>query len=105
VRDVAGFDPYPGTLNVCLADGEELRRWRAIRDEAAVPVIPPRSEDCGGRLVPLLLGEGIRAAIVVPDVTRHGADLLEIIAPVHLRTRFDLRDGDPLSLRIDRPLP
>jgi len=105
VRNIAGFDPYPGTLNVRLADEDELRRWRAIRDDAAVPVSPPQSEDCEGRLVPVLLGEGLRAAIVVPDVTRYGADLLEIIAPVHLRTRFDLQDGDALSLRIARPLP
>ena len=101
VKRVVGFDPYPGTLNVCLADGEELHRWRAIRDEVAVPVAPPESEECGGRLVPILLGDGIRAAIVVPDVTRYGEELLEVIAPVHLRTRLGLGDADVLTLTIE----
>jgi CTP-dependent riboflavin kinase len=51
--------------------------------------------------VPILLGDGIRAAIVVPDVTRYGEELLEVIAPVHLRTRLGLGDADVLSLTIE----
>jgi CTP-dependent riboflavin kinase len=73
-----------------------------IRDEAAAWVAPPWSQDCGGRLVPVLLDEGIRGAVVIPDVTRYGDDLLEVIASVHLRTGLDLRDGDMLSLTIER---
>ena len=98
VRRVANFDPYPGTLNVRLSDAEALRQWRAVRDDAALSMTPPGPEDCGGRLVPILLDDDSQAAVVIPDVTRYGDELLEVIAPDRLRTRLGLRDGDLMSL-------
>lgn len=100
MRDVAGFDPYPGTLNVRLADAADLDRWRTVRDQAALPVTPPRPEDCGGRLVPVRLGAETHAAVVIPDITRYEDDVLEIIAADHLRTCLGLRDDDVVSVVI-----
>lgn len=102
VKRLASIDPYPGTLNVRLVDAAELDRWRVVSDEAALPVMPPRREDCGGRLVPVRLADESHAAVVIPDVTRHDDDVLEIIAADHLRTRLGLRDGDVMSFAIRR---
>jgi riboflavin kinase len=100
VRDAVGFDPYPGTLNVRL-DPDAIARWRRIRDGAGVAVAPPAPEACGGRLVPIRLDPDVPAAVVVPDVTRYGDDVLEVVAASHLRSRLSLRDGDPVALRYD----
>ena len=101
IRRVAGFDPYPGTLNLRLAEVDALR-WRQIRAEAGTRLAPPEPDACGGRLIPARIGERMRAAVVVPDITRYGDDLLEIIAPVHFRTHFGLRDGDLVRLTVTR---
>jgi riboflavin kinase len=100
VHAAAGFDPYAGTLNVRLVDAEALATWRALRDGAAVAVAPPEPGGCGGRLVPVRIGE-VAAAVVVPDVTRYGDDTLEVVAATHLRARLGLRDGDLVVLRYD----
>jgi len=100
IRRVAGFDPYPGTLNLRLLSADALSRWGGIRRAAGAPLTPPEPGGCGGRLIPARVGGLIRAAVVVPDVTRYGEELLEIVAPVHLRTRLDLKDGDLLRLTI-----
>lgn len=97
VRDAVGFDPYPGTLNVRLADGEALRRWREIRQAAGLRLQQPPTAPCGGRLFPVVVAN-VQAAVVVPDVTRYGDEILEVIAAVHLKGRLGLRDGDGVAL-------
>jgi len=101
VQRAVRFDPYPGTLNVKLADAEAVARWREIREAGGLVVAPPAPDACGGRLVPVGIDPDIVAAVVVPDVTRYGDDVLEIVAATHLRSRLGLRDGDEILLRYD----
>ena len=103
VRQAVGFYPYPGTLNVRLLDADMLGRWREIRNRHALPLVPPPPEQCGGRLVPIVVSSDVAAAVIVPDITRYGADVLEVIAPVHLRSRLWLRNHDLLTLTHDGP--
>ena len=98
VRRLVGFTPYPGTLNVRLDPGEPRRRWRAVRRRRAPELTPPRAGGCGARLIPLLVAGRVPAVAVVPDVTRHGHQVVEVIAPGHLRRRLGLRDGDRVRL-------
>lgn len=100
VRTTAGFDPYPGTLNVRLTDASAVARWHAIRARFGVRIDPPRREGCGGRLIAVAVEGSLPAAIIVPDVTRYGDDLLEVIAGVHLRTSLGRGDGDRLRLTV-----
>lgn len=98
VRRAAGFDPYPGTLNLRLLDAGSLQRWRDARERDAQPVVPPTPGQCGGRLVAVVLSPDVPAAVIVPDVTMHADDVLEVVAGEHLRTRLGLRDGDTITL-------
>jgi riboflavin kinase len=100
VQGSLGFDPYPGTLNVRLVDPEMLQRWRDVSKQRALVLAPPAPETCGGRLVPITLPSDITAAVIVPDVTRYGDDVLEMIAANHLRSRLGLEDGDVLELTV-----
>jgi riboflavin kinase, archaea type len=129
VERAVGFVPYPGTLNVRLVDDAALARWREVRARGGVRLAPPaRSVEtidrrpgdrltisqrpgprdidaapgvCGGRLIPALVDDTIAGAVVVPDITRHADDVLEVLAPVHLRTLLRRMDGDPVTLTID----
>lgn len=107
IQRIAGFDPYPGTLNVRLPEGDALVRWREVRKTAGASLKPPDPQTCGGRLLPALVEGQIRAAVVIPDVTRYGDEVLEVIAPVRLRTDLGLHDGDRVRLTIGtgRPEP
>ena len=97
IAQIVGFDPYPGTLNVRLLDGEMVDRWRQIRGTPGRPLTPPAPGQCGARLFPIVLAD-VSAAVIVPDLTQYGAHVLEIVAPVHLRSRLWLRDHDLLTL-------
>jgi riboflavin kinase len=100
VRASIGFEPYPGTLNLRLGDAGALRRWREARDGTALRLAPPATGSCGGRLVPVVVSAHIPAGVIVPDVTRYGDDVLELVAAVHLRSRLGLRDGDVVTISV-----
>lgn len=102
VRRLLGFAPYPGTLNVRL-DREGLAVWRRVRDSGAIVLAPPPPETCGARLVPTSIAVDTEAAVIVPDVTRYEEDLLELIAPVHIRSRLGYGDGELVTLRLRTP--
>src|SRR5712691_7020605 len=100
VRRLIGFTPYPGTLNIRL-DADALAAWRSVRGQA----LPSKHFEgvgtpCGARLFPAVIGPDIEAAIIVPDVTRYGDDLLELLAGIHLRSRLGLRDDDRVALQL-----
>lgn len=100
VRFLVGFDPYPGTLNVKLADPDMIAAWRQLQDGPALRLAPPSPEACGARLFRVTVAPGVEAAIIVPDVTGHGEATLELIAPVHVRNHLGLRDDDRVTLRV-----
>lgn len=102
VRALVGFEPYPGTLNLKLVDADMVAAWRTIREGAALRLTPPPPEQCGARLFPMIVAPAIDAAVIVPDVTRHGDEMLELIAPVHVRSRLGLREADRVTL-LQRP--
>jgi riboflavin kinase, archaea type len=99
VRRLVGFTPYPGTLNVTL-DPDMTSEWERMRDGRAVVLAPPTGQTCGAVLVSVVVAPDVEAAVIVPDVTRHGKNLLELIAAVHIRSRLGLRDDDPVALLV-----
>ena len=103
IQELIGFDPYPGTLNLRLVDVETCLAWRGIRAGPALLLTPPPPEQCGARLIPVVVAPDIPAAVVVPDVTRYGDDMLEIVAAIHVRSRLGLQDDDRVTVRVYAP--
>jgi len=100
IRQIAGFDPYPGTFNVRLVDPAMLAQWTRLGDGLARRLDPPRSGECGARVVPVMLASEVAAAVIVPDVTAQAGDVLELVAPVHVRSVLGLRDGEPVTIEV-----
>lgn len=92
-----GFKPYPGTLNIKLAKAhvdlkEHLKRAEAI-------VIPPRRGFHSGMCFKARVNS-LECAVVVPAVANYPEDVIEILAPVNLREKFQLKDGDIVKVKI-----
>jgi HAD superfamily hydrolase (TIGR01549 family) len=99
----AGFDPFPGTLNlkVSLDDFNFIRRLSCARGER---LIPPAGEDgfCEARLLSVRAGD-VSSALVFPMVDHYYSDILEIVAPVGLKRHLRLSEGDLLQLSFEIP--
>ncbi len=103
VRDglarIAGFLPYPGTLNVALL-AEDVATWRQLLGRSGTTLAPPSPDTCGARVVRAVIVPDVPAAIVVPDITAHPDHVIEVVAPTHVRTQLGVADGDMLTLTI-----
>ena len=88
-----GFVPFPGTLNVLL-EGPFPADPRAIKIEG----FQEEDKSFGECKCYRIKLNGIDAAAVRPEQSRYPPELIEIIAPVHLRRTLGLEDGDPVEV-------
>lgn len=98
IRRLTGFEPYPGTFNVRLVDPAMVATWRRLRRGPGLRLEPPTKDQCGARLFPAMVEPDVAAAVIVPDVTRYGDDVIELVAALHVRRALELRDGDPVTI-------
>lgn len=104
-RDLLGYEPFAGTLNVDLE--EESVRERA-RLEAFEPIFVEGWEDDERTYGPVFCwpasveaGETYEPAhVIAPERTHHGKDQLELVAPARLRDELDLEDGDEITIHV-----
>ena len=104
IKELFGFSPFAGTLNIGLAPAEAplldlLRRG---------PGIDVKGFEKGGRTFGSCLCypctvNGVEAVIVVPNRTVH-TNMLEIISKRKLRDELGLKEGDEVQLKVKYPL-
>jgi len=102
IREKLGFDPFPGTLNLKLREADMERR-RELDGLPGVRIDGFRGEERafgGARCYPLVVNGDAEGAMIVADRTGYDLSVVEVIAPVNLRERFGLEDGDVVKLEI-----
>ena len=98
-----GFRPYPGTLNMEVAE-KSLPVVEVLRREEGIRLVPPDPEYCAARVLPLSVGT-VSGALIVPEesVNIHGKKIIEVMAPVRLKDALDIYEGDSVTLEITKP--
>ncbi|MCF8199467.1 MAG: CTP-dependent riboflavin kinase [Sulfuritalea sp.] len=94
-----GFSPYPGTLNLSLAGSAWANARSRLHQAVGIPIVPPQGF-CASKCFEVLINEQIEAAAVLPDIADYPTDKFEVLAPVAVRQKLDLQDGDIVRLRI-----
>jgi CTP-dependent riboflavin kinase len=100
-RNLLGFEPYPGTLNLKLS-GQDERLIEELRTRPGIPLVPPNEAFCQSRAFPVRIGP-IAGAIILPEekVRMYGQETVEIMAPVSIRESLHLQDGDRIDFIIE----
>jgi riboflavin kinase len=93
-----GFTPYPGTLNIKLT--EDSINIKELLKKAKATEISPAEGFRHGKCFEAYFMNGLKCAIVIPDVMNYPANIIEIIAPINLRAKFQLKDGDAVKVKI-----
>ncbi|MCD6591832.1 MAG: DUF120 domain-containing protein [Thaumarchaeota archaeon] len=97
-----GFKPYPGTLNIRLIRHDDLLK-RMILERAADIVIEGFSDGrraYGGAKCIFAKLDGEEVVIIFIDRTHYSKDVIEVIAPICLREKLKLSDGDRVRLTV-----
>ncbi len=96
-KEILGYQPFPGTLNVCVEDEDLPLLGRFVQD-ADLELIPDDPGFCTARIKKVLVNQ-IPAAMVLPgeDVKIHPNCVVELIAACNLKDRLGLHDGDRIT--------
>lgn len=98
IIEKVGFEPYHGTLNVRLAP-EDVKIKRKLMKMPSISIIPITGF-YPGKCFKATFMSNQECAIVIPQVPRYPLNLIEIVAPINLRTKFKLKDGDTVEAQI-----
>lgn len=101
ITEKLGFVPYPGTLNIKITDNS--LNLKTLLKKIKWTEILPVDEFCLGRLTDAYFIDNLKCAIVIPEVKNYPEDAIELIAPINLRKKFKLRDGDTAEVKITLP--
>ena len=96
LKNSTGFTPYPGTLNMRLIPKSTEQRVH-LTPTNGVLVKPKAAMYLPGYLYKARLFD-TECYVVLPDVPNYPQDLLEIIAAENLRNRFNIKDGDTITV-------
>lgn len=89
-----GFTCYPGTLNMNVKKAPQFDGAKKLR-------VTPEEKDLVAVDCYLVLINGVYdGAVVIPHITRHGKEIVELIAAVNLREELKLKDGDEVACEL-----
>jgi len=103
IKEKVGFVPYPGTLNIQLLSKDSIENRMLLEKIADIPIDGfsngQRTYGTAKCIKALFNGEQ-EAALIFVERTHYGKDVVEVIAPVYLRGKYNLRDGDRVFLKV-----
>ncbi|MGZ4879475.1 MAG: DUF120 domain-containing protein [Halobacteriota archaeon] len=98
-EELLGFAPYPGTLNIKLADESATARVRLENIEPVyISSFKTSNRTYGGIKSFVASIGGIDGAIIVPDRSHYDNDIIETIAPVSIKKTLKIDNGDSIKV-------
>lgn len=97
IKKKLGLDAYPGTLNLKVGKNKA----NLLKNASLIKIDGFKSGNkiFGGASCYKAKIKNIDGFIIVPDFTRH-KDVIEFIAPLHLKSELKLRDGDKIEIEL-----
>ncbi len=103
IEEKLGFKPYPGTLNVRLLSRDSIINRLLLERMADIRIEGFSNEHRtygGAKCVKALFNGEQEAAVIFIERTHYEKDVIEVIAPVYLRGKYGLSDGDKVFVKV-----
>ena len=97
IEEKLGFTPYAGTLNIRLSR-EGLQQKKLLAKAERLDIEPEKGY-CRGSLIKAKMA-GLDCGIITPEVPTYPQDVIEVVAPVFLRQRLHLSDGNEACVTV-----
>jgi riboflavin kinase, archaea type len=97
VLGILGFSPYLGTLNINVRDPEVQR---ILKVRCSGRILPEAEGFCEGLVCGGTIAGRYPCGVILPLVPDYPANILEIVAPVHLKEGLKIEDGDVVEIEL-----
>jgi riboflavin kinase, archaea type len=91
------FSPYCGTLNIDVHDPGVQKALKKRCDEK---ILPEEEGFCDALVCRGMFAGEYPCGIILPLVPHYPENVLEIVAPVHLKRALKIEDGDGVEVEI-----
>ncbi|MGD8565935.1 MAG: DUF120 domain-containing protein [Candidatus Bathyarchaeota archaeon] len=98
-----GFDPYPGTLNLKLTTEYDEKTRSELNNYPAIDIEGFKNENRtfgSVRCYPAIIENKVKGALVSALRSHYDISVVEVIAPVFLRTKLKLKDGHKVKVEV-----
>ncbi len=98
-----GYDPYPGTLNLRITSEHDIKIKEELENYPRIEIDGFKNEDRTYgpvKCLNALLNNKEKGTVVFAFRTHYARSVLEIISPICLRERLNLKDGNKVKLEI-----
>jgi len=98
IKDKFGFDAYPGTLNLKISSDKKnlFKKISSIK----IPGFKKNNKTYGSIDCYKAKINGIIGSIIFPEFNKHGENIIEFIAPIHVKSELKIIDGDKIKVKI-----
>jgi len=98
IKNKLDFDAYPGTLNIKIEIGQidQIKKTDPIK----ITGFKEKNKTFGGASCYKAKIEDVDGAIIIPDINKHKDDIIEFIAPVSLKSKLNIKNGDKIKIQI-----
>lgn len=96
-NESVGFRPFPGTLNLEV-DEEKRKEFESSTESIEIKDVEEDGERFSDVTATPVEIEGVEGALIRLEITDHPLSIAEVIAPVELREKLGLEDGDTVAL-------
>lgn len=94
-----GIDPYPGTLNLDIAD-EDIKKLKEIKKRKGIEIVPAEPGFCSAKCFHVLVCRQIKGAVIIPQIPDYPESKLEVISSYRIRDILSLEIGDLVTVEI-----
>ena len=92
------FTPFCGTLNI---DVEDPAIQRALKQRGSDRIASCEEGFCDALTYRGRINGRYECGVIIPLVPNYPEQILEIVAPVHLKDALSINDGDEVELELD----
>lgn len=102
INENLGFVPYPGTLNLKLKTLREcqFKERLAATKGVMVPSFTGNKRTFGSLKCFHCRLDDIYGAVIIPERSHYGNDVIEIVSSHNLREKMKLKDGNDISIEV-----
>lgn len=98
-KEKLNFSPFPGTLNIKI-DQKEIDSIHNLPQEKMTNI--EGKEKFGDvLLIKAVLNDKIEGAIVFPERTTHGKNIIEFVAQKNIKKALNLKNGDSVKVSLE----
>ena len=97
LKQKLGFEIFPGTLNLEVDEEERIQFLKGM-DKIIIEGFSKGDKSYGPVYCYFAKLNNVEGAVIVPERTKYGLDVIEFIAPVNLKKKLGVKDGDEVLI-------